>query len=96
MRCSTRKCRAEDGHARSVLGFNPQNLKNDGKFHALKIELKQPSGYTLQATMLRNPAALTSRVRFAIGLTFPHKTLATAKGILLTFVEVEGNLRIRF
>ena len=32
-----------------LLGFKPQNLNNDGKFHALKIELKQPSGYTVQA-----------------------------------------------
>ncbi len=32
-----------------LLGFKPQNLKNDGKFHNLKVELKQPSGYTLQA-----------------------------------------------
>ena len=32
-----------------LLGFKPQNLANDGKFHPLKVELKQPSGYTVQA-----------------------------------------------
>jgi VWFA-related protein len=32
-----------------LLGFAPQNLQNDGKFHALKVELTQPSGYTVQA-----------------------------------------------
>ncbi len=32
-----------------LLAFTPQNLKNDGKFHALKVELKQGSGLTLQA-----------------------------------------------
>lgn len=32
-----------------LLGFAPQGLKNDGKFHNLKVELKQGSGYTLQA-----------------------------------------------
>jgi VWFA-related protein len=32
-----------------LLAFKPQNLENNGKFHALKIELKQPSGYTIQA-----------------------------------------------
>lgn len=32
-----------------LLAFNPQGLKNDGKFHTLKVELKQPSGYTVQA-----------------------------------------------
>jgi len=32
-----------------LLGFNPQNLQNDGRFHALTVRLKQPSGYTVQA-----------------------------------------------
>ncbi len=32
-----------------LLAFNPQNLQNDGKFHNLKVELKQPSGLTVQA-----------------------------------------------
>jgi VWFA-related protein len=32
-----------------LVAFNPQNLANDGKFHNLKVELKQPSGYTVQA-----------------------------------------------
>ncbi len=32
-----------------LLAFNPQNLQNDGKFHNLKVELKLPSGYTVQA-----------------------------------------------
>ena len=32
-----------------LLGFAPQNLQNDGKFHTLRVELKQPSGYTVQA-----------------------------------------------
>jgi VWFA-related protein len=32
-----------------LLAFNPEGLKNDGKFHNLKVELKQPSGYTVQA-----------------------------------------------
>ena len=32
-----------------LLGFAPKNLKNDGKFHSLKVELKQGSGLTLQA-----------------------------------------------
>jgi len=32
-----------------LLGFTPQNLKNDGGFHALKVELKQGSGLTVQA-----------------------------------------------
>ncbi len=31
------------------LAFSPQGLQNDGKFHNLKIELKQPSGLTVQA-----------------------------------------------
>lgn len=32
-----------------VLGFTPQNLKMDGKFHSLKISLKEGRKYTLQA-----------------------------------------------
>ncbi len=32
-----------------LLAFNPQNLKNDGKFHTLKVELTQSSGLTVQA-----------------------------------------------
>ena len=32
-----------------LLGFTPQNLKNDGSFHTLKVELKQGSGLTVQA-----------------------------------------------
>ena len=32
-----------------LLGFNPQSLKTDGKFHNLKVELKQPAGLTVQA-----------------------------------------------
>ena len=32
-----------------LLAFTPQELKNDGKFHTLKVELKQPSGYSVQA-----------------------------------------------
>ena len=32
-----------------LLGFSPKNLKNDGKFHSLKVELKPGTGLTLQA-----------------------------------------------
>ena len=32
-----------------LLGFTPQNLKNDGGFHVLKVELKQNAGLTVQA-----------------------------------------------
>jgi hypothetical protein len=32
-----------------LIAFTPQNLKNDGKYHNLKVELKQPSGFTVQA-----------------------------------------------
>jgi VWFA-related protein len=32
-----------------LLGFTPQNMQNDGKFHTLKVELKQTPGYTVQA-----------------------------------------------
>ena len=32
-----------------VLGFTPENLKSNGKFHSLKITLKEPKGLTLQA-----------------------------------------------
>lgn len=32
-----------------VLGFTPQNLKMDGRFHSLKVSLKTPQKYTLQA-----------------------------------------------
>ena len=32
-----------------LLAFTPQNLKNDGRFHALQVELKQGSGLTVQA-----------------------------------------------
>jgi len=32
-----------------VLGFTPQNLKNDGKFHALKVALANHQKYDLQA-----------------------------------------------
>ena len=31
-----------------VLGFAPQNMKFDGRFHGLKIKLKNPPGLTLQ------------------------------------------------
>lgn len=31
-----------------VLGFSPENLKLDGKFHALKVTLKNQKGYDLQ------------------------------------------------
>jgi VWFA-related protein len=32
-----------------VLGFSPQNLKYDGSYHALKVTLTNPKGFTLQA-----------------------------------------------
>jgi VWFA-related protein len=32
-----------------LLGFTPQNLKLDGKFHGLRVEIKKPSGLTVQA-----------------------------------------------
>src|SRR5262249_39598258 len=32
-----------------VLGFNPQNLKLDGSYHGLKVTLKNPPGFDLQA-----------------------------------------------
>ncbi len=32
-----------------VLGFTPQNLKMDGKFHSLKVSLKERQKYSLQA-----------------------------------------------
>jgi len=32
-----------------VIGFTPTNLKSDGKFHSLKIVLKEPKGLSLQA-----------------------------------------------
>jgi len=32
-----------------VLGFSPQNLKLDGKYHKLKVKLRDPQEFTLQA-----------------------------------------------
>ncbi len=32
-----------------LLGFSPQELKNDGKFHALKVRLRQGDGLAVQA-----------------------------------------------
>ena len=32
-----------------VLGFTPSILKSDGKFHNIKVSLKEPKGLTLQA-----------------------------------------------
>jgi VWFA-related protein len=32
-----------------MLGFSPQNLKNDGSFHSIKVKLKQSAGLTVQA-----------------------------------------------
>jgi VWFA-related protein len=32
-----------------VLGFSPQNLKLDGRYHKLKVALKEPENFTLQA-----------------------------------------------
>lgn len=32
-----------------VLGFTPSSLKADGKFHSLKVSLRESSGFTLQA-----------------------------------------------
>ena len=32
-----------------VLGFSPENLKPDGKFHSIKVKLRKSSGLTLQA-----------------------------------------------
>jgi hypothetical protein len=32
-----------------VLGFAPQNLKMDGSYHALKVALKNPAGFDVQA-----------------------------------------------
>jgi VWFA-related protein len=32
-----------------VLAFTPDNLKSDGKYHKLRIELREPKGLTLQA-----------------------------------------------
>jgi VWFA-related protein len=41
-----------------LLGFTPQNLKNEGGFHALKVEVKQGAGLTVQARKGYNaPAA---------------------------------------
>ncbi|HUP02494.1 MAG TPA: VWA domain-containing protein, partial [Bryobacteraceae bacterium] len=32
-----------------LLGFAPQNLKFDGRYHALKVTLRDPKGYTIEA-----------------------------------------------
>jgi VWFA-related protein len=32
-----------------VLGFSPQNLKYDGSYHTLKVTLKDPKGFSVQA-----------------------------------------------
>jgi VWFA-related protein len=32
-----------------VLGFAPQNLKPDGRFHAVKVKLRQPNKFSIQA-----------------------------------------------
>lgn len=32
-----------------LLGFSPDNLKFDGSYHSLKVALKKPAGFTLQA-----------------------------------------------
>jgi VWFA-related protein len=32
-----------------ILGFSPENLKFDGSYHNLKVSLKKPAGFTLQA-----------------------------------------------
>jgi VWFA-related protein len=32
-----------------VLGFTPESLKSDGKYHSIKVTLKEPKGLTLQA-----------------------------------------------
>jgi VWFA-related protein len=40
---------AESPEYSYVLGFSPQNLKPDGKFHNLKVTLKNPGKNTLQA-----------------------------------------------
>ena len=32
-----------------VIGFSPQNLKLDGKYHKLKVSLKDPENFTIQA-----------------------------------------------
>ena len=34
-----------------VLGFSPQNMKFDGAFHALKVNLRSPSGLSVQARL---------------------------------------------
>jgi VWFA-related protein len=40
---------AESPEYSYILGFVPQNLKLDGSFHALKVTLKNPQKFTLQA-----------------------------------------------
>jgi VWFA-related protein len=40
---------AEAPETRYVLGFTPQNLKTDGKFHTLKVNVKLKDKYDLQA-----------------------------------------------
>jgi len=32
-----------------ILGFSPENLKFDGSYHNLKVSLKKPAGFTVQA-----------------------------------------------
>jgi hypothetical protein len=32
-----------------VLGFNPENLKSDGKYHTLKIEIRNAKGFAIEA-----------------------------------------------
>jgi VWFA-related protein len=32
-----------------VLGFNPENLKSDGKYHALKVSIRDAKGLTIEA-----------------------------------------------
>lgn len=51
-----------------LMGFQPQNLKLDGSFHALKVTLAGKSGYTIQARRgyyaprrLEDPAELAKR-----------------------------------
>lgn len=51
-----------------LLGFQPQNLKLDGSFHAIKVSIAEKTGYTLQARRgyyapkrLEDPAELAKR-----------------------------------
>ena len=80
-----------------LLGFTPQNLRNDGSFHALKVTVKQPANLSLQVRRgyyapkrLADPEE-TARQEIEAALFSREEILELPTDVHTRFFKADGN-----